>query len=83
MDSYLGLSRADFISIGLNFMSLHHIGADYDSQELSRHWISVVLHGPCFHPAIVLNPCEHISLLPKKNIPPDINIYIGAASVAV
>ena len=68
------LSRAYFISICLNFKSLHHIGADYNSQELSHHWISVVLHGPSFHPAAVLDPGEQISLLPKKKIPPDINI---------
>ena len=31
------LSGADFISIGLNFKSSYHLGADYKSQELSHH----------------------------------------------
>ena len=68
------LSGADFISIGLKFKSLHHLGDDYNSQEHSHHWISVVLHGPSFHPATVLDPGEQISFLLKKNIPLDINI---------
>ena len=68
------LSRDDFISIGSNFKSLHHLGADYNSQEISHHWISVVLHGPSFHPTTFLDPSENTSLLPKKKIPSDINI---------
>ena len=68
------LSGVDFISVGSNFKSLHHLGSDYNSQELSHHWISVILHGPSFHPATVLDPGENISLLPKKNIPPKISI---------
>ena len=72
------LCGAHFISTGLNFKSSHHLGADYKSQYLlvfpSHHWILVVLHGPSFHPAIVLDPSEQIYLLPKKNIPPDISI---------
>ena len=31
------LSGVDFISIGSKFKSLHHIGADYNSQELSHY----------------------------------------------
>ena len=72
------LCGADFISIGLNFNSSHHIGSDYNSQEISvpltHHWISVVLHGPSFHPATLLDKSEKIYVLPKKNIPPDITI---------
>ena len=68
------LSGADFISIGSKFKSLHHLGDDYNSQEISHHCISVVLHGPSFHPTVVLDPGENISLLPKKNIPPEITI---------
>ena len=68
------LSRADFISIGSNFKSLHHLGADYNSQEILHHWISVVLHGHSFHPPAVLDPSEQFSFLPKKKIPPDIII---------
>ena len=52
------LSGANFISIGWKFKSLHNIGADYNSQKLSHHWISVVLHGPSFHPAAILDPGE-------------------------
>ena len=67
-----------FIYIGSNLKSSYHLGADYNSQEplvlLTHHWISVVLHGPSFHPAVVLDPGEQISLLPKKKIPPYINI---------
>ena len=68
------LYGVDFISIGSNFKSLHHLGAEYKSQEISHYWISVVIHGPSFHPAVVFDPSEHISLLPKKKIPPDISI---------
>ena len=72
------LSGVDFISIGSKFKSSHHIGIDYNSQGpsvfLSHHWISVVLHGPSFHHVVVLDPGEHISLLPKKKIPPEIII---------
>ena len=72
------LSGAHFISTGLKFNSYHQLGADYKSQDpsilLSHHWISVVIHGPSFHPAAVLDLGEHISLLPKKKIPPEINI---------
>ena len=68
------LSRADFISIGSNFKSSYHLGFDYNSQEISHHWISVVLHGPSFHPVNIFDPGEQISLLPKKKIPPDISI---------
>ena len=78
LDSYVYLSRAHFISTGLKFKSSHHLGADYKSQYPSllpsHHWISVVLHGPSFHPAVVLDPSEQIYLLPKKKIPRDINI---------
>ena len=56
------LSGAHFISTSLKFKSSHHLGADYESQDLlvlpSHHWISVVLHGPSFHPAAVLDPGE-------------------------
>ena len=72
------LSGADFVSTGSNFKSSHHLGADYKSQYPSifpsHHWISVVLHGPSFHPIVVLDLGEHIYLLPKKKIPLDINI---------
>ena len=72
------LSGAHFISTGSNFKSSHHLGADYNSQYLSlfpsHHWILVVLHGPSFHPAAVLDPGEQIYLLPKKKFPPDISI---------
>ena len=72
------LSRAHFISTGSKFKSYHHLGADYNSQDPSvlpsHHWISVVLHGPRFHPAAVFDPGEQIYLLPKKKIPPDISI---------
>ena len=72
------LFGADFISIGSNFKSSHHLGSDYNSQHLSvlltHHWISIVLNGPSFHPVVVPYPSGHISLLPKKKIPPDISI---------
>ena len=72
------LFGAHSISIGLNFKSSHHLGVYYNSQDISvlltHHWISVVLHGTSFHPVVVFDPGEHISLLPKKNIPLDINI---------
>ena len=74
------LSRAHFISTGSNFKSSHHLGADYKSQYPSvfpsHHWISVVLHGPSIHLAVVyvFYPGEKIYLLPKKNIPPNIKI---------
>ena len=74
---------ADFISIGQKFKSLHHLGADYISQELSQHWILVVLHDPNFHPTTVLDPGEKIYLLPKKNIPLDISIQFGATSTTL
>ena len=74
------LSGDDFISICFNFKSLHHLGADYNSQDISHHWILVFLHGPSFHRAVVLDPGEQISLLPKKKITPDISIYFGEAS---
>ena len=77
---FFHLSGVDFISIGSKFKSLHHLGADYNSQELSHHWISIVLHGPSFHHVVDLDLGEQISLLPKKNIPPHINIYFGATS---
>ena len=68
------LSGAHFISITSNFKSSHNLGADYKSQYPSvlpsHHWISVVLHGI----TAVLDPGEHIYLLPKKKIPPDISI---------
>ena len=74
------LSGAHFISTGLNFKSSHHLGDDYKSQDpsvlLSHHWISIFLHGPSIHIAIVyvFYPGEKIYLLPKKKIPPDISI---------
>ena len=78
------LYRADFISIGLNLKSLHHLGADYNYQYLSvlltHHWILVLLHRPSFHSPTVLDHGENISLLPKKNIPPNISIYSGESS---
>ena len=45
--------------------------------SLSYQCISVVLHGPRIHHAIVHIPklVEHIQLLHKKKIPPDILIY--------
>ena len=52
------LFGADFISIGLKFNSLRHLGADYKSQDLSHYWILVVLHGHSFHPTVVLDPGE-------------------------
>ena len=52
------LSRAHFISTGSNFKSYHHLGADYKSQDISHHWIPVVLLGPSFHPTVVLDPSE-------------------------
>ena len=56
------LSGAHFISSGFKFKSSHHLGADYKSQDPSlfpsHHWISVVLHGPSFHPATALDPGE-------------------------
>ena len=67
-----------FISTSLKFKSSHNLGDDYKSQDPSvfpsHHWISVVLHGPSFHPAAVLDSGQQIYLLPKKNIPPDISI---------
>ena len=66
-----------FISTGSKFKSSHHLGADYKSQVFpSRHWISVVLHGPSIHLAVVyfFDPGEHIYILPKKNIPLDTSI---------
>ena len=72
------LYGAHFISTGLNFKSSYPLGVDYKSQDPSvfpsHHWISVVLHGPSFHPAVILDPSEQIYLLPKKKIPPDIII---------
>ena len=74
------LSGADFIFIGLNFKSSHHLGADYKSQYpslfLSHHWISIILHGHSIHIAVVyvFDPGEQIYFLPKKKIPLDINI---------
>ena len=69
-----------FITIGSKFKSSNHLGDAYKSEDLlvlpSHYWISVVLHGPSFHLAVVyvFYPSEQISLLPKKNIPPYINI---------
>ena len=78
LEQLFHLSGAHFISTGSKFKSSHHLGADYKSQEPlvfpSHHWIFVVLHGPSFHPTVVFDPGEHISLLPKENIPPYINI---------
>ena len=72
------LSGAHFISTCSNFKSSHHLGADYKSQDPSvfpsHHWISIVLHGPSFHPTVVLDPGEKIPHLPKKKIPLDISI---------
>ena len=68
------LSGAVLISIGSKLKSSYHIGANYNSQEISHHWILVILHGPSFHPAAVFDLGEQISLLPKKKIPPDISI---------
>ena len=72
------LFGADFISIGSNFKSYHHLGSDYNSQHLSvlltHHWISIVLHGPSFHPATIHDPSENIYVLPKNKIPPHIII---------
>ena len=66
------LYGAQFISTGSKFKSSHHLVSDYKSQYPSifpsHHWISVVLHGPSFHPAAVLDPGEQIYLLPKKKI---------------
>ena len=44
---------------------------------LSHQCISVVLHGLRIHHAAIPELIEHIPLLPKKNIPPDIFIYFG------
>ena len=56
------LSGDNFISIGSKFKSCHDLGVDYNSQDISvfltHHWISVVLHGPSFHPTVVLDPSE-------------------------
>ena len=72
------LFGAHFISTSSKFKSYHHLGADYKSQDpsvLPSHYrISVVLHGPRFHPAAVFDQSEQIYLLPKKKIPPDISI---------
>ena len=52
-------------------------GSRFNSEEnhsLSYQCISVVLHGMRIHHAIVPELVEHIPLLPKKKIPPDILI---------
>ena len=67
------LSGVDFISTGLNFKSSHHLGVEI-SIMFTHHWISVVLHGPSFHPTVVLDPGEKISLLPKNKNPLGISI---------
>ena len=74
------LYGAHFISTGSNFRSSRHLGVDYKSQDPlvfpSHHWISVVLHGPSIHLAVVyvFDPGKKIYLLPNKKIPLDISI---------
>ena len=72
------LSGAVFISHGSKFKPSHNLGSDYNSQYLSsflpHHWISVVLHGPSFHPTTIFDLGEQISFLTKKNVPLEISV---------
>ena len=54
-------------------------GSNSQAPFLSHQLISVALHGSNFHLATIYVPdsFEHIILLPKRNIPPNIFIYFG------
>ena len=77
---------ADFTSHGLMFKDeiYHLIGCSshgWNSQALflSYQLILVALHGSSFHQAVVYiyDSVEHILLLPKRKITPNIIIYFG------
>ena len=63
-----------------NFLEFSTHGSNPQALFLSYQLISVALvHGSNFHPAAVYvpNSFEHIIILPKRNIHPDIFIYFG------
>ena len=67
-----GSNSSHGILFGLNYSPS---GSKFKSEEyhlLSHQCISIVLHGLRIHDANVPEFIEHIPLLPKKNIPPDI-----------
>ena len=77
---------ADFSSHGLMFKAeIYQLfgcsshGLNYQSLFLSNQLISVALHGSSFHPTTlyIYDLVEHILLLPKRKIPPDIIILFG------
>ena len=74
---------AEFSSHGLMFKSaIYHFlgcsshGLNYQAPFLSHQLISIALHGSIFHLATLYIPdsVEHIILIPKRNIPPNIII---------
>ena len=76
----------DFTSHGSLFkaaiyhsLGFYSHGLNSQAHFLSHQLISVSLHGSSFHLAIVYicDSVEHIILLPKRKIPPDIIIYLG------
>ena len=76
----LGADFTSYISMfkGATYKFLGFTSHGYNSQELFlfHQLISVALHGSSFHLAAVYVPdsVEHIPLLPKRKIPPDIII---------
>ena len=54
-------------------------GANSQALCLSHQLVSVALHGSSFHPTSIYisDSVEHIPLIPKRNIPPDIIIFCG------
>ena len=77
---------ADFTTHGLlfkdttyQFLECSTHGSNPQALFLSYQLISVALHGFNFYPAAVYvrDSFEHILLLPKRKIPPDIFIYLG------
>ena len=73
----LGVTYSQALQVSFGHGTL--VGSKFKSKDqpsLSYQCISVVLHGPRIHHVVVHNPklVEHIPLLPKKKIPPDILI---------
>ena len=66
-----------FMAETYHFVECSSHGLNPQALLLSYQLISVALHGSNFHPAAVYvpNSFEHILLLPKRKIPPNIFIY--------
>ena len=69
----LGVTYCQAFSVSLRNGIL--LGSKFKSEEhhsFSHQCISAILHGLRIHHAVVPELVEHIPLLPKKKIPPDI-----------